>query len=197
MNENIKPNIILDLDQTLISAEASEKFDFKKYKKKMELFNYKDMDGYYLVFERPHLQKFLDKLFKEFNVSVWTAATKDYALFIINKFILTKPERKLEWIFFSYHCKLSRKLTDNTKSLKILWEEYSLPNYNKNNTVILDDYDEVFNTQKNNCIIAIPFEFTKSSSEHDDFLEKLTDKLEMLKKNMLNESGNPADVINK
>lgn len=197
MNEKIKPNIILDLDQTLISAEASEKFDFKKYKKKMELFNYKDMDGYYLVFERPHLQKFLDKLFKEFNVSVWTAATKDYALFIINKFILTKPERKLEWIFFSYHCKLSRKLTDNTKSLKILWEEYGLPNYNKNNTVILDDYDEVFNTQKNNCIIAIPFEFTKSSSEHDDFLEKLTDKLEMLKKNMLNESGNPADVINK
>ena len=193
---NDKPNFILDLDQTLISAEASEDFDLKKYEKKMKLFNYKDMDGYYLVFERPHLQKFLDKLFKKFNVSIWTAASKDYALFIINKIILSKPERKLDWIFFSYHCKLSKKLTDNTKSLKIIWEEYGFKNYNNNNTVILDDYDEVYNTQKYNCIVATPFEFKKNGSEHDNFLKKLTNKLDLLKHRMTNGEGKPSSIIN-
>ena len=80
-----KPNIILDLDQTLISAEVSEEHNFKKYEMKSKLFDYKDMDGYYIVYERPGLQKFLDYLFENFNVSIWTAASKDYALFIIEK----------------------------------------------------------------------------------------------------------------
>ena len=43
-------------------------------------------DGHYKVFERPGLQEFLDYLFANFNVSVWTAASKSYALFIIDKY---------------------------------------------------------------------------------------------------------------
>ena len=46
----------------------------------MEKFSYHDMDGYYIVFERPGLQEFLDYLFANYIVSVWTAATKDYAI---------------------------------------------------------------------------------------------------------------------
>ena len=83
-----KKNILLDLDQTLISAEASEDFDIDKHKERSKLFSWKDMDGYYIVFERPHLSEFLDYIFENFNVSVWTAASKDYALFIIEHIIL-------------------------------------------------------------------------------------------------------------
>ena len=119
---NKKPNFILDLDQTIISAETCENFDKKKYETKSKLFKFHDMDGLYYIFERPNLQNFLNELFNKFNVSVWTAASKDYALFIINKIILKNKNRKLDWIFFDYHCDISKKLTDNTKSLKILWE---------------------------------------------------------------------------
>jgi hypothetical protein len=53
--------------------------------------------------------------------------------------------------------------------------------YSKDNTVILDDYDEVYKTQPKNCIIAESFEFNKEGSENDKFLENLTLKLRDLK----------------
>jgi hypothetical protein len=178
----MKKNMLLDLDQTLISAEADDEFDFKKYKEKTKLFDYKDMDGMYLVFERPHLQEFLDYIFKNFNVSVWTAASKDYALFIIEKILLNRePDRKLDYIFFSYHCDISDDKKRCTKDLDMLWDEYKLDNYNKKNTFILDDLDEVFLEQQKNCIIAPEFQFQDKNSEKDTFLRDLIPYLENLK----------------
>lgn len=174
-------NLLLDLDQTLISAEATEEHDFKKYRQKSKLFNFENMDGYYIVYERPYLQEFLDFAFKNFNISIWTAASKDYALFIIDKIILKKPGRKLDWIFFSYHCDLSKKQRKGSKDLEMLWDIYNTPGYNKKNTMILDDYDEVYKTQPNNCIVAKPFEFTHQNSEKDNFLKTLIPKLDNLK----------------
>ena len=174
-----KHNILLDLDQTLISAEAEEEYDFEKNREKAKKFDFKDMDGYYIVFERPGLQPFLDFLFKNFNVSIWTAASKDYALFIIEKIILQdKPERKLDWIFCSYHCDISKKLKHGSKMLSMLWDEYKIPDYNEHNTMIIDDYNEVHDTQPNNCIIAEPFEFTSENSEKDDYLTRLQTELQ-------------------
>lgn len=194
-----KPNIFLDLDQTLISAEStsSDEFDWKKYRKKTKKIKYKNMEGYYIVFERPGLQNFLDFLFSNFNVSVWTAASKDYALFIIEKIILRgKKERSIDWVFFSYHCDISKNIKSGTKDLRIIWENYKIPNYNKNNTVIIDDYDEVYTTQPDNCIIAFPFEFTDSNSENDDFLLKIQPELLKMKKYIKNNEGKPAKLVN-
>ncbi len=175
---NKKFNILLDLDQTLISAEADEEYDFVKNREKAKKFEFHDMDGYYIVFERPGLQKFLDFIFENFNVSVWTAASKDYALFIVDKILLqNKPKRHLDWIFFSYHCDISRKLLNGTKDLSILWTLYKITGYDPENTIIIDDYDEVYNTQKNNCIIAIPFEFTDDDSHKDQYLQRLQEAL--------------------
>ena len=140
------------------------------------------MDGYYYIFYRPGLQEFLDYLFDNFDVSVWTAASKDYALFIIEKLVLAgRPERKLDYVFFSYHCKISNKLKNGSKDLSILWDIYKLDGYTKQNTYILDDYDEVYNTQKNNCIIAPPFYFTAEKSEKDRFLLNLIPELEKMR----------------
>jgi len=185
-----KINVLLDIDQTLVSAEAAEDYDFKKYKNKAKLFDFEDMDGYYLVFARPHLQKFLDFLFANFNVSIWTAASKDYALFIIKKMILSKPNRKLDFVFFSYHCDISKKWKKGTKDLSILWDMYKLEGYTKDNTVILDDYDEVYKIQPDNCIVATPFEFTNDGSETDNFLKKLIQKMKKIK------PRKPARTIN-
>ena len=96
-----KKNLIFDLDETIISAISQEEFGSNnKYEKLFKIFDMKDMDGYYYVFSRPKLQKLLDYVFDNFNVTIWTAASKSYALFIIEKIILSKKERKLDYIFF-------------------------------------------------------------------------------------------------
>jgi len=173
-----KSNIVLDLDQTLISSEIIKEFDFTQNKEKSKKFNFHNMDEYYLVFERPGLQSFLDNLFENFNVSIWTAASKDYALFIIEKIILkNNPKRKLDWVFFSYHCRISKNKSNKSKDLSLLWDIYKIDGFNKNNTIIIDDYDEVYNSQPKNCIKIEPFEFTNSGSEYDAVLEKITKKL--------------------
>jgi hypothetical protein len=191
-------NLILDLDQTLISAEASEELDFNKYKKKSELFRSDDMDGYYMVYSRPYLQEFLDYAFKNFNVTIWTAASKDYALFIIEKIILDKrPERKLDFIFFSYHCDWSKSKNKHTKYLRMLWDTHKLEGYSEKNTIILDDYkDDVHICQPNNCVIAPPFEFMKDGSENDTFLKDLIPQLEMMKIRIDNKNDDLASSVN-
>lgn len=181
-----KPRILLDLDSTLIYAEPTEDYDFNKNKEKAGKFKYHDMDGYYIVFERPGVQKFLDYLFNNYNVSVWTAASKDYALFVIQKIVLQKPGRKLDHIFFSYHCDISSWKKSGTKDLATLWDIFRLPGYSKDTTVILDDYDEVLNTQPGNCIVALPFEFATEGSEDDTFLEVLRPHMETLAEDIRN-----------
>ena len=173
-----KEHFVLDLDQTLISAEATEEYDFKENGKKAKKFTYHNMDGYYIVFERPNLQNFLDYLFKTFNVSIWTAASKDYAMFVIENAILKgHPERKIDYVFFSYHCNISKKIKKGSKDLSMLWDVYGIDGFKKNNTMILDDYDEVHDTQPENCIIAIPFKFTENGSENDNFLMDLLENI--------------------
>jgi TFIIF-interacting CTD phosphatase-like protein len=192
-----KPAIWLDLDATLISAEADEDYDFKKNKNKAKKMTFHDMDKYYIVFERPGLQPFLDFLFSNFNVAVWTAASKDYALWIIENILLQKrPERKLDYIFFSYHCDISKNIKNGTKDLSMLWDIYKLNEYTIDNTVILDDYDEVYNTQKDNCIIAKPFEFSHEGSESDKFLKQLIPKLKRMKSGIQSGKKKPATLVN-
>ena len=178
----MKVNVFLDLDQTLISAEDIARF--KATPSKMAKFAHENMDGYYEVFERPGLQKFLDYLFRNFNVSIWTAASKDYALFIIDRMILQKKGRKLDWIFFSHHCDVSKKEKRSIKHLGMMYDIYSLPGYTKENTVIIDDNSEVYNSQPCYVIRAPAFEYTDRNSDKDNWLATgATKMLKQIEKN--------------
>jgi TFIIF-interacting CTD phosphatase-like protein len=166
-------NVILDLDNTLISAEAVEDFPFSSpgIRDKSVQFTLHDMDGYYIVFERPCVQEFLDWLFSNYNVSIWTAASKDYALFIIDKVVLARPNRKLDFIFFSYHCDISKRLfSRNSKRLDLLFDVFRVDGYNSKNTIIIDDLKEVYTCQPNNAIHIHPFEILSEKSEQDNVL---------------------------
>jgi TFIIF-interacting CTD phosphatase-like protein len=190
-NQNKITHVFLDLDQTLISAEATDELNIDENREKMKKFVFHNMDDYYIVFERPGLQPFLTYLFNNFNVSVWTAASKDYALFVIDKVVIANnANRKLDYVFFSYHCDLSEQLSpqNGTKDLSVLWNTYGLEGYNKDNTVIIDDYvGDVHKVQPENCIIATPIEFTSSESHTDDFLPKLVEILRDEKSNPTSE----------
>jgi hypothetical protein len=178
-----KWNVLLDLDQTLISAEEYEGF---RHEHRLGKFDVKVMDKEYIVFGRPHLQNFLDFLFRNFNVSVWTAASKSYALFIIDNFILNKPNRKLDFMFFSYHCDYSVECKKGLKGLSVLWEKFKLTHYDESNTIIIDDNSEVKSIQRCNCYAIKPFYALKNGSENDTSLIELEKHLVSLlsKKNL-------------
>ena len=176
-----KLNVILDLDQTLISGEELASFDVRKNKEKIKKFDHNTMQNFFIIFARPHLQDFLDFLFENFNVAVWTAATKDYALFIVKNFILVKPGRKLNFIFYSHHCDMSQKLKKGLKGLSMLWDVFRLKKYNENNTIIVDDNPDVLISQACNVIQIKPFYYNDRASYNDDELNNV--KMELVKIN--------------
>ena len=192
----MKLNFILDLDQTIISSEeltgkskSKDKviFNFnvndeKKSISENEMGQYHKLDQYIIV-ERPYLQEFLDYIFENFNVSVWTAASKEYARFICQKIILNKPERKLDYFLYVEHCHMSTpKDIKNIKNLDFLYSK-DREHFNPYNTILLDDSKDHVNYSVNNSkniIRAKEFFFLKNNK--DDFLLKLTEQLENSKR---------------
>jgi TFIIF-interacting CTD phosphatase-like protein len=171
----MKKNIVLDLDNTLLSAVPLEDFPWgEESKQKAIKFEIHNMEDYYIVFERPYLQEFLDYIFENFEVSIWSAASKNYVLFIIENIILINSKRKLKNIFFSYHCTLSKKMFNGgIKKLDMLWDVFKLRDYTSKNTIIIDDLPKVKKIQPCNCYSIHPFEFTDEDSECDTELKKL------------------------
>ena len=180
LQENTKKYVVLDLDDTCIHSLVTKK-EAKKWKKdpslkeKVDKFKYHNMEDYYLVCERPQLQDFLDYLFENFNVIVWTAASKDYALFIIKECIIAgRKNRQLSYIFFDYHCDISQEAykKEPQKCLKMLSNEglFKLPNIKLDNIVIVDDLIDNKQTNGNNCIQIFPFKVHGIGSESDNHL---------------------------
>jgi TFIIF-interacting CTD phosphatase-like protein len=171
--------VYLDLDQTLVHAVEEDELSDSIMTKCRKAFAHHDMpdNPNYTVFERPGLQPFLDYLFANYNVCIWTAASKLYALYVIDNCILAgRPERKLHCILFSFHGDISRRSCKKTKSLKEL-PKMGLPDCKDCNTVIVDDYDEVYYTQPENCIIAPGFYVDDKRAKTDTYLSSLVTRL--------------------
>jgi hypothetical protein len=186
-------NIVLDLDQTLISGEPLSELDIKTCDTKG--LKYHIMDDEYAIFERPGLQDFLRFLFKDprIRVSVWTAASKLYATFVIRNVILqgekdkdevAKNPRKLDYILFLYHTEVSKAFGKGTKDLSLIKSLFKSKNYHKCNTFIIDDNEEVKETNGSNCIFVKPFEYNEygsspsSKKEDDAYLQNLKKQIE-------------------
>jgi TFIIF-interacting CTD phosphatase-like protein len=179
--------IVLDLDQTVISSEILRKscaeegdkiYDIEANREKSKLFRYQNMEGLYVIFERPHLQEFLDFLFTHFRVGIWTAASQDYANFIVKNIIIgDNTNRKLDFFMCSYHGEKSSDMYKGPKDLDMIVDLYKLPGSYKAQIVIVDDYGEVYKVQPRNCILAKEFCYFNLGSDKDDFLLKVIDNL--------------------
>ena len=167
--KNERPNLIIDLDETLIHSVPTDEIQDEQYLNCIGKVPIHNMEDYYLVFERPNLQQFLDHIFKNYNVSVWTAASKDYALFIIERCLLTKPNRKIDYIFFSHHCDLARQMKKKSqKDLRMLREEFGLgEKFDISNVVLLDDLRENLKGQEDNSVLIKSWE---GDNVHDNSL---------------------------
>lgn len=175
-------NIVLDLDNTLISAKDKNeealmhKDTLSLLKKELE---WENMENEYLVFARPYLQKFLTWLFNNFNVIVWTAASGSYAVYIIEKFILKDKKRELKFFLYDDHCKHSYLVYDTQKRLDML-KEY-VPLLPLNDTIIIDDNDEVYTSQPNRCIHIKPFDVSDESCLKDTELLRVQKLLQQIR----------------
>ena len=178
MTTSQKIHVVLDLDQTLIHALTKNEYDALPAEEKSRYFVKHVMDEYYIIHERPGVQKFLDYIFANFKVSVWTAASKDYAVFVIDNVILTKPDRKLEYVFFSHHCEMSKKYYKGLKQLDMLSEKFHLP---MGQTFIVDDNNEVHGPQPNRCVHIPEFDVTTGTGHEDNKMHLLLMVMEELK----------------
>lgn len=176
-------NIILDLDNTLISAiddEDARNMDIELLYRQQRAFEWMYMDNDFKIFFRPGLQEFLCWLFKHFNVSVWTAASQSYAIFIIDNIILTRPERKLDFILWSDHCKTSKSMYRHNKCIDML-SEIIPDEYRPDRTFIIDDLPEVYMSQPTKCIHIRPFDVTDPESVNDTELARVKGVLNRLR----------------
>lgn len=173
-------NILLDLDQTIIASEYIDKFA-QKNQAVLKKLNHVMLDNDFIIFERPHLQEFLDFLFANFNVSVWTAASRDYGMFIVKNFILTKPNRRIDFFFYSYHTNMAMRESKKLKDLSMLWRVFKLSRYNAKNTFIIDDNQLVYDAQPNNTIRILEFNYDDPNAEKDSELVRIKQLLKKFK----------------
>jgi RNA polymerase II subunit A small phosphatase-like protein len=143
-------NVLLDLDETLISSVrnvipgATPGYTFQ--------------DKSWTVYTRHRLQEFLTALFARYNVSIFTASGSSYCAEIIENIILKDhPERKIDYIFHAYHCEQSKTKYNVDKKIKMLWEDYNIPYMNTSNTFLIDDRLDLYEDQPENVINILPF----------------------------------------
>ena len=192
-----KLNVILDLDNTLLCAVPFEYISSEKYKIYSEKLKYEDFyfqgKPLYRIYLRPHLEDFLDYLFDEFNVSVFTNAEKDYADFVVKNIIFGKSTqpRKLDFVFYRYHSNIALQNYGKMKDLRLIWEMAHIYYFFPSNTVIIDDLNLVKNSNYYNCLAIKPFELMGSYQEEnlrgsaeiqDNSLINVSKKLFLLKK---------------
>lgn len=169
-------NTVLDLDNTLIYSHDSSKIK-KDNPEWLSNYSYENMDDDYVVCERPGLQVFLDWLFENFNVMIWSAASPDYVDFIAKKIVGKNPSRVIEHIFNSDQCDESQKhYNDDTKNLNLLWDHYDFEGYGPYNTLIIDDMGHVCKSQPSKSIRIKKF-IANQKSINDNVLNDIRNNL--------------------
>jgi hypothetical protein len=191
-------NVILDLDNTLVNTLPIDKaigfmneFWYSPYK-----YNSFMSD---VIIARPGLEEFLDWLFLNCNVSVFTHADKEYALEVINKFIL-KGKRKLDFIYYRYHVNMGLDIYKGYKDLRLIWDEFKVYDFYPSNTIIIDDNPLVKDTNPYNTIQIYPFD-ASHDTVNDNHLEKVRMNIENIlikyNKEIKSEVNNRVPILKK
>ena len=138
-------NIILDIDETLGHNIKRNMWDMVPDKDKKK---YKIMDFFGNVFVlRPHIKKFIKFLFDNFNVSIWTLGSREYAIWVAHNILIdNNKNRHVKNVMWSTHDSFSSQISENSygKDLKYLWidKEYD-DNIDPNNEeYYYNDYEE-------------------------------------------------------
>lgn len=155
-------HLILDLDETLIRVSTTPIKDYD--------FTFTLQSIKYYGRKRPNLDLFLTFAFRRFQtVSIWTAATAEYARKVLNHIMTAEQRRKIAFL------RTRRDLEGAPGSYyKPLKKIFSTPNarklgMNPRNTIMIDDRDDVLRDNPGNGIKIPPWNGVKG----DQYLPKL------------------------
>ena len=153
-------NIVLDLDETLVSVTLTP---VKHYDFRFSLQN----QAYY-VRKRPYLDLFLKYIFKKFqSVSVWTAATKPYAIQVINGCFTQQQRNALAFLRTRDDLNVAEN-GNYTKPLQRIFKSHST--IKAHNTIMIDDRRTAMSENLGNAIIVPAW---KGSDDKDKSLAQL------------------------
>lgn len=165
-----KPLVIFDVDQTLIYASKkslNRNPDF-------EVFNY-------VVYKRPNLDEFINRLNKSYDIAIWSSAGNDYVNSIINQLDLNI---KIQFIWGRNEATQKRQLNDYYETGNDTEYYYVKPlkkvkrnGYNLERILIIDDSPHKFKLNYGNAIYPKPYKGEPEDSE----LLKLIDYLVSIK----------------
>ena len=167
--------ILLDLDETLIHSE-----EFPRLAPSMKDFDFKvsfesDNSFWYMTKKRPFLKEFLEFLFTNFDVGIWTASGEDYALKIIENIGIDKS--KLKCFYTKENCSLRLDYETNRyyglKNLQKLKKKGWAKSYTNrtgnirelNKILIVDDISETAINNTDNLVLIKPFYFDDKDTE--------------------------------
>lgn len=171
-----KNNLILDIDETLISA-----IDFHEVNSAVErsLKNHKVIKmNDYLIALRPGVEEFLDFAFANFNVGVWSAGTRPYVKEVVRK-LITSRGHKLDFELNRVHCSFSEHIyNEEQKDLSFVFNVMASKTHNKKNTIIIDNLrTNTIDIQPENSIWIPDFDARLIKSKKDRYMFTLTECL--------------------
>lgn len=156
--------LILDLDETLIYAteEKSEReADF--------------IIGRYFVYKRPFLESFLECCFENFDVAVWTAATKSYAEDILKTILM--ENQNLQFLWTRERCTFTFDAEEREHFYSKRMHKICRRGYKLESVIVVDDSPKVWQSSYGNLVGVTKFE----GNESDDELKSLAIYLIKLK----------------
>ena len=146
--------IILDIDNTIVHA-VNPKLVHPDWVKK---FNTVTSSGPidYCIFLRPGLEDFLEYIFSNYTVGVFSAGDSEYVNFVIKNIIQTKSGRNLHFVMSNKEFETCKFETGDLKSIS--WVNQKYPMFTVENTLIIDDYFLVKVSNPKNTYLIDKFE---------------------------------------
>ena len=190
--------IVLDLDETILHSLHYHELNGNEHEGMYgKIMEDDDEENQYIVFARPHIMEFMDYIFKHYKVVVWTAASEDYAKWVVKNILSlsktseTPVHRDVQLLLSCDHCDISNEVSDGKhKDLDLLYDEFRLHESSPDifhESAIFVLFDDSSSAQKSNpgtshtlnrCVPIPPFELTEDQFDvNDDVLLQIKKQL--------------------
>jgi len=151
--------LVLDLDYTIL--------DCKNLSERENLDDYK----------RPHLDTFMASCYQHYDIAIWSQTHWRWVEVKLTEMgLLTHPEFRISFVLdrtmmFSVSSDHDKKKEHEVKALEIIWAKF--PNWNKTNTIHVDDLSRNFAMNPKNGLKITPFKNALETKATDAVLLSL------------------------